>query len=427
MLDLKFIRQNPDLVKDAVKYKRMDEEVDVDRILLLDEQRRSILSEAEKEKSHRNVVSEKIGELKKRGEEPVHLLEDMRLVASRIKELDEQVSRIEKELQDLLLWVPNPPHHSAPVGPDETGNVEVRRWGTPKDFTFEPKGHWDIGSDLGILDFERAAKVAGSRFSVFWGLGARLVRALIAFMIDIHVDEQGYKEVLPPFMVNEKAMIGTGQLPKFAEDAFRLVGDEFYLVPTAEVPVTNLHREEILDGSDLPLYYVAYTPCFRSEAGSHGRDTKGLIRQHQFDKVELVKFVFPETSFDELERLTEDAAEVLRQLEMPYRVIEMCTGDMGFSQAKKYDIEVWMPSYGRYVEISSCSNFTDFQARRAGIKFRRTPRSRSEFVHTLNGSGLAVGRTLAALLENYQEEDGSVTVPPNLRPYLGGIERIERQ
>lgn len=427
MLDLKFIRQNPDLVKDAVKYKRMDEEVDVDRILLLDEQRRSILSEAEKEKSHRNVVSEKIGELKKRGEEPVHLLEDMRLVASRIKELDEQVSRIEKELQDLLLWVPNPPHHSAPVGPDETGNVEVRRWGTPKDFTFEPKGHWDIGSDLGILDFERAAKVAGSRFSVFWGLGARLVRALIAFMIDIHVDEQGYKEVLPPFMVNEKAMIGTGQLPKFAEDAFRLVGDEFYLVPTAEVPVTNLHREEILDGSDLPLYYVAYTPCFRSEAGSHGRDTKGLIRQHQFDKVELVKFVFPETSFDELERLTEDAAEVLRQLEMPHRVIEMCTGDMGFSQAKKYDIEVWMPSYGRYVEISSCSNFTDFQARRAGIKFRRTPRSRSEFVHTLNGSGLAVGRTLAALLENYQEEDGSVTVPPNLRPYLGGIERIERQ
>jgi len=427
MLDLKFIRQNPDLVKDAVKYKRMDEEVDVDRILLLDEQRRSILSEAEKEKSHRNVVSEKIGDLKKRGEEPVHLLEDMRLVASRIKELDEQVSRIEKELQDLLLWVPNPPHHSAPVGPDETGNVEVRRWGTPKDFTFEPKGHWDIGSDLGILDFERAAKVAGSRFSVFWGLGARLVRALIAFMIDIHVDEQGYKEVLPPFMVNEKAMIGTGQLPKFAEDAFRLVGDEFYLVPTAEVPVTNLHREEILDGSDLPLYYVAYTPCFRSEAGSHGRDTKGLIRQHQFDKVELVKFVFPETSFDELERLTEDAAEVLRQLEMPYRVIEMCTGDMGFSQAKKYDIEVWMPSYGRYVEISSCSNFTDFQARRAGIKFRRTPRSRSEFVHTLNGSGLAVGRTLAALLENYQEEDGSVTVPPNLRPYLAGIERIERQ
>ncbi|HHY37620.1 MAG TPA: serine--tRNA ligase [Clostridia bacterium] len=425
MLDVKFIRQNPDLVRDAVKKKGMDGEVDIDRILELDGRRRSILSEVEKEKYRRNTVSEKIGEMKKRGEEPVGLLEEMKAVSSHIKELDEEVARIEEELQELLLWVPNPPHPSVPVGPDETGNVEVRRWGTPREFAFEPKAHWDIGSNLGILDFERATKIAGSRFTVFWGVGARLVRALISFMIDLHVKEQGYTEVLPPFMVNEKAMIGTAQLPKFAEDAFRLAGDGFYLVPTAEVPVTNLHREEILDGSELPLYYVAYTPCFRSEAGSHGKDTRGLIRQHQFDKVELVKFVLPETSFEELERLTEDAAEVLRRLDLPYRVIEMCTGDMGFAQAKKYDIEVWMPSYGRYVEISSCSNFGDFQARRANIRFRRTARSRPEYVHTLNGSGLAVGRTVAAILENCQEADGSVTVPRELRPYLGGLKRIE--
>jgi len=325
------------------------------------------------------------------------------------------------------LVIPNIPHESVPYGERDADNVEVRRWGEPRQFDFEPKAHWDIGTRLGILDFERAAKVAGARFTVYKGAGARLERALINFMLDVHTQEHGYTEIWPPFLANADSMTGTGQLPKFAEDMFRCEGTDLYMIPTAEVPVTNLHRDEILDGDQLPIYYVAYSACFRAEAGAHGRDTRGLIRQHQFNKVELVKFVRPEDSYDELEKLVADAEDILRRLGLPYRVSMMCTADVGFAAAKKYDPEVWMPSYGRYVEISSCSNFEDFQARRANIRFRRHPKAKPEYVHTLNGSGLAVGRTLAAILENYQNEDGSVTIPEALRPYMGGMTRIEPQ
>ncbi len=426
MLDLKFIRQNPELVKEAFMKKAMDGHEAVDRILDLDQERRRILVRVEELRGLKNRVSEQVAQMKKANEDARDLVEQMKAVSSELKELETRLSELERELSGLLLLVPNIPHPSAPVGPDETHNVEVRRWGKPREFCFEAKAHWDIGPELGILDFERATKVTGARFTVFKGLGAALVRALITFMIDLHVNEHGYSEILPPFMVSRESMIGTGQLPKFEEDAFSVRNSDYFLVPTAEVPITNLHRNEILPGDILPINYVAYTPCFRAEAGSHGRDTRGLVRQHQFDKVEMVKFTLPETSYEELERLTDNAEDVLRKLKLPYRVIEMCTGDMGFTQTKKYDVEVWMPSYGRYVEISSCSNFEDFQARRANIRFRRTSTAKPEFVHTLNGSGLAVGRTFAAILENYQNEDGTVSIPEALKKYLPGVELIGR-
>ncbi len=426
MLDIKLIRQNPEIVRDALARRGEDDAV-LDEVLAADEERRKLIYEVEQLKKRRNEVSDDIARMKKDGRDASAAILEMREVSAKIKEMDDAVRALDEKLTALLLAIPNIPHPSVPVGKDESENVEVRRWGTPRQFDFEPKPHWEIGVDLGILDFERAAKITGARFTVFRGAGARLVRALISFMIDIHTKEHGYTEVYPPFLVNRESMIGTGQLPKFAEDMFRCEGTDYYLVPTAEVPVTNLYRGEILDASQLPIYHVAYTACFRAEAGSAGRDTRGLVRQHEFDKVELVKFVRPETSYGELEKLVGDAEDVLQRLELPYRVVMMCTGDVGFAAAKKYDPEVWMPSYGRYVEISSCSNFEAFQARRADIKFRPAPGAKPEYVHTLNGSGLAVGRTFAAILENYQEADGSVTIPEALRPYMGGLERIVRE
>ncbi|NLG78591.1 MAG: serine--tRNA ligase [Firmicutes bacterium] len=426
MLDIKLLRQNPETVRDALARRGEDDAV-LDEVLAADEERRKLIYEVEQLKKRRNEVSDDIARMKKDGRDASAAILEMREVSAKIKEMDGAVRALDEKLAALLLAIPNIPHPSVPLGKDESENVEVRRWGTPRQFDFEPKPHWEIGVDLGILDFERAAKITGARFTVFRGAGARLVRALISFMIDMHTKEHGYTEVYPPFLVNRESMIGTGQLPKFAEDMFRCEGTDYYLVPTAEVPVTNLYRGEILDASQLPIYHVAYTACFRAEAGSAGRDTRGLVRQHEFDKVELVKFVRPETSYDELEKLVGDAEDVLQRLELPYRVVMMCTGDVGFAAAKKYDPEVWMPSYGRYVEISSCSNFEAFQARRADIKFRPAPGAKPEYVHTLNGSGLAVGRTFAAILENYQEADGSVTIPEALRPYMGGLQRITKE
>jgi len=428
LLDIKLIRERPDYVREAMR--RRGESAPIDEVLELDARRRALVTEVEQLRSRRNEASEQVARLKREGgseEEASRLIEEMRIVGDKIKALEDEVRDVDARLRDLLLSIPNIPHESVPYGESEADNVEVRRWGTPREFSFEPKPHWEIGAKLGILDFERAAKIAGSRFVVYKGLGARLERALINFMIDVHVNEHGYTEIWPPYLVNAASMIGTGQLPKFAEDMFKVEGDDYYLIPTAEVPVTNLHRDEILSADELPKYYVAYSACFRAEAGSHGRDTRGLIRQHQFDKVELVKFVRPETSYEELEKLVADAEDILRRLGLPYRVTMMCTADVGFAAAKKYDPEVWMPSYGRYVEISSCSNFEDFQARRANIRYRPAPKAKPEYVHTLNGAGLAVGRTLAAILENYQNEDGSVTIPEALRPYMGGLERIEPQ
>ncbi len=423
MLDLKFIRTNPDLVREGLRKKNIS--ADLDGLLAADKRWRELLAEVEELRSVRNRVSEEIAAAKKAGRPADKRIAEMREVAERIRTLEKDLKDTEETVGRLLLEVPNLPYPDAPVGLDAGGNVERRRVGAPRSFSFKPKAHWDLGADLGILDFERAAKITGARFVVFLGAAARLERALIDFMLDLHTTEHGYREVSPPFMVNAASMTGTGNFPKYREDVFGLKEFDYYLVPTAEVPVTNLHRDEILEAAALPLYYVAYTPCFRSEAGASGRDTRGLVRQHQFDKVELVKFVLPETSYAELDKLTEDAAEVLRRLELPYRVLEMCTGDMGFAQAKKYDLEVWMPSYDNYVEISSCSNFEDFQARRSNVRFRRAPGARPEFAHTLNGSGLAVGRCLAAILENYQEEDGSVTVPAALVPYTRGLKTIE--
>lgn len=422
MLDLKFVRSNPEVVEEALRKRGV--EMTLEPFLRLEEKRRKLLVEAESLKNKRNVVSEEIGRLKKNGQPADDLIAEMRQVGQRIKELDQQIEEIERELRNTLLNIPNIPHESVPVGKDSSENVEVRRWGEPRRFEFEPLPHWEIGEKLGILDFERAAKISGARFTVYRGAGALLERALINFMLDLHTREHGYTEIFPPFLVHQDSMIGTGQLPKFEEEAFRVDGTNYYLIPTAEVPVTNLYREEILDGDQLPIYHVAYSACFRAEAGAHGRDTRGLIRQHQFNKVELVKFTLPETSYEELEKLTADAERVLQLLGLPYRVVVLCTGDLGFSAAKTYDIEVWMPAYGDYREISSCSNFEDYQARRANIRFRRTPRSKPEFVHTLNGSGIAVGRTVAAILENYQQEDGSVVIPEVLRPYMGGKEII---
>ena len=418
MLDIKKLREDFEAVKQKIE-SRGQEDYGLDRVMDLDEKRRKLLAGVEAKKHRQNQDSKQIPKLKKEGKDVSELLAQMKELSEEIKQMDAQVGLIEEELEKALLNIPNTPSDQAPLGASDEDNEEVRRWGEPRSVDFELKAHWDVGTDLDILDFERASKIAGTRFTVYKGLGARLERAVINFMLDLHTKEHGFTEVLPPFMVNRGSMTGTGQLPKFEEDMFHVPAKDFFLIPTAEVPVTNLLMNEILDGVKLPIYYTAYTPCFRKEAGSAGRDTRGLIRQPQFNKVELVKFCKPEDSYEELESLTAAAEEVLKRLELPYRVVKLCTGDLGFSSAMTYDIEVWMPSYGKYVEISSCSNFESFQARRANIRFRREAGSKVEFVHTLNGSGLAVGRTTAAILENYQQEDGSVVVPEALRPYMG--------
>ena len=411
MLDIKRIREDYDNVKAAVE-KRCKGDFGLSEVPGLDSQRREILLKVEQMKNRQNTVSKEIPKLKKAGEDTAVVMAEMKELSAEIKELDAKLTEIEKKLKDTLLGIPNTPYKDVQTGEDDSDNLELRKFHEPRNFSFEPKAHWDIGTDLDILDFDRAAKISGARFTVYKGLGARLERAVISFMLDLHTIDQDYVEILPPFMVNRAAMTGTGQLPKFEEDMFYVPQKDFFLIPTAEVPVTNLRAQEIMAEAELPVYYTAYTPCFRAEAGSAGRDTRGLIRQHQFNKVELVKFVKPETSYDELEKLTSDAEEVLKRLEIPYRVVRLSSGDLGFSSAMTYDIEVWMPSYGRYVEISSCSNFEDYQA-------RNEETGKAEFVHTLNGSGLAVGRTVAAVLENYQQEDGSVIIPEALRKYMG--------
>ncbi len=421
MLDMRFIRENPAIVEKAIKKRGKD--ISLDEFKKLDDKRRDILYESEQLKHRRNVTSDKIGQLKRNGEDASHLITEMREVSNRIKAYDEELTEIEAKMEQILLIIPNVPHESVPVGQDESDNLEVKKWGEPRKFEFASQAHWDLGEELDILDFERGGKVTGTRFTFLKGAGARLERSLINFMLDLHTDEHGYKEVFPPFIANADSMTGTGQLPKFADDMFKLEGHDYYLIPTAEVPVTNMYRDEILDAAQLPEYLCAYSACFRAEAGAHGRDTRGIIRQHQFNKVEMVKFVKPEDSYDELEKITADAEEVLQKLELPYRVVTLCTGDLTFSSAKTYDIEVWMPAFDTYREISSCSNFEDFQARRARIKYRPEPDVSAEFVHTLNGSGLAIGRTVAAILENYQNEDGTITVPEVLRPYMG-MEKI---
>ncbi|MBD8071533.1 serine--tRNA ligase [Bacillus sp. PS06] len=423
MLDVKFLRSNFEEVKARLQH-RGEDLSDLGRFEELDVRRRELIAQTEVLKGRRNEVSAEIAVLKREKKDADHLITEMREVGDQVKVLDTELKEVEETLETLMLSIPNIPHESVPVGESEDDNVEVRTWGEIKDFSFEPKAHWDIADELKILDFERASKVTGSRFVFYRGLGARLERALLNFMMDLHVDEHGYIEVLPPYMVNRASMTGTGQLPKFEEDAFRIESEDYFLIPTAEVPVTNLHRDEIIGGEELPIKYAAFSACFRSEAGSAGRDTRGLIRQHQFNKVELVKFVKPEDSYDELEKLTANAEKVLQLLNLPYRVLSMCSADLGFTAAKKYDIEVWIPSYGTYREISSCSNFEAFQARRANIRFRRDPKSKPEHVHTLNGSGLALGRTVAAILENYQQEDGTVIIPEVLRPYMGNKEVI---
>ena len=423
MLDIKKIREDFEGVKKAVCL-RGKGDFGLDKVQELDVRRRELLAEVEQMKNHQKTASKQIPIMKKEGKDTDELMAELKKLSDDIKELDARVSETEDALREALLNVPNTPYKDVQEGVDDSDNEEIRKWGTPREFDFEEKAHWDVGENLDILDFERAAKIAGTRFTVYKGLGARLERACINFMLDLHTGDQGYTEILPPFMVNRMAMTGTGQLPKFEEDMFYLPQKDFFLIPTAEVPVTNLLDNEILTAEDLPIYYTAYTPCFRAEAGSAGRDTRGLIRQHQFNKVEMVKFVKPEDSYDELETLTANAEEILQLLEIPYRVVRLSSGDLGFSAAMTYDIEVWMPSYGRYVEISSCSNFEDFQARRANIRFRPEEKGKPEFVHTLNGSGLAVGRTVAAILENYQQADGSVEIPKALIPYMGGIEKI---
>jgi len=416
MLDAKFVREHIDIVERSLENR--NNSLSFGEFIDLEEERRSLLRQSEELRNKRNVVSEEIGRLKIQKQDATSLINEMKLVSEKIKELDERIKIKEEDANKFLLIIPNIPDESVPVGRDETENAEIRRWGEPRGFDFEPLNHWDIGAMLDIIDFERASKIAGARFSLTKGLGARLERSLMNFMLNLHTSK-GYKEVFPPIIVNRESMTGTGQLPKFAAELFTISDPEFYLIPTAEVPVTNIHRNEILNEKDLPIYYTAYTPCFRREAGSYGKDVRGLIRQHQFNKVELVKFVKPETSFDELESLTRDAEEVLQKLELPYRTVALCTGDLGFSAAKTYDLEVWLPGQQRYREISSCSSFTDFQARRANIRFKREGKKGTEFVHTLNGSGLAIGRALVAILENYQQKDGSVVVPDALRPYMG--------
>ena len=423
MLDLKLIRSNPDRVREGLR--KRGAEVSLSELLSLDQERRSVLVELESLKNKRNTVSKEVGRLKAAKEDASILINEMRQVNEEIRNLDEKVRLIEEKIGEKLLTLPNLPHESVPEGVDDSYNLEVRRGGEPRQFSFKPLPHWDIGENLDILDFERGAKISGARFTVLKGMGARLERALVNFMLDLHINEHGYTEVFPPYLVNADSMLGTGQLPKFAEDMFKVDPQGYYLIPTAEVPVTNLHREEILKSEDLPIKYVAYSACFRAEAGAAGRDTRGLIRQHQFNKVELVKFTTPETSYTEHEKLVRDAEAVLQKLGLPYRVILLSSGDMGFGAAKCYDLEVWLPSFNMYREISSCSNYESFQARRANIKYRPTPDAKPEFVHTLNGSGVAIGRTVAAILENYQEADGSVRIPEVLIPYMGGLERIQ--
>lgn len=425
MLDIKRIREDFDGVKKAVE-SRGKGDFGIDKVREYDVERRKLLAEVEQMKNQQSTSSRQIPVLKKEGKDTTELMAEMKQLSEKIKVLDGQVSEVEAKLRDVLLNIPNTPYKDVQEGADDSDNVELRKWGEPRTFDFDEKAHWDIGTDLDILDFERATKIAGTRFTVYKGLGARLERAVINFMLNLHTEEHGFTEILPPFMVNRDAMIGTGQLPKFEDDMFHVPAKDFFLIPTAEVPVTNLRMNEIIDEAELPIYYTAYTPCFRKEAGSAGRDTRGLIRQHQFNKVEMVKFVKPETSYDELETLTAAAEDVLQKLEIPYRVVRLSTGDLGFSSAMTYDIEVWMPSYGRYVEISSCSNFENFQARRGNIRFRPAEKGKPEFVHTLNGSGLAVRRTVAAILENYQQADGSVVIPEALRGFMG-VDKIEKK
>ena len=426
MLDVKHLRANFEEVKQKLEH-RGEDLTDLGKFEELDLKRRELILKTEELKSKRNEVSGQVAVLKREKKDAEHLITEMREVGDEIKVLDDELRQVEDQLESLLLSIPNIAHESVPIGETEDDNVLDRKWGELRHFSFEAKPHWEIADELGILDFERASKVTGSRFVFYKGLGARLERALISFMLDLHVDEHGYEEILPPYLVNRASMTGTGQLPKFEEDAFLIENEDYFLIPTAEVPVTNLYRDEILSGEELPLKYAAFSACFRSEAGSAGRDTRGLIRQHQFNKVELVKFVKPEDSYDELEKLTANAERVLQLLGLPYRVMSMCSADLGFTAAKKYDIEVWIPSYETYREISSCSNFEAFQARRANIRFRRDPKAKPEHVHTLNGSGLAIGRTVAAILENYQQEDGTVIIPEVLRPYMGHKEVIGRK
>ncbi len=418
MLDIKLIRTEPDKVKAAMRKRNKDMDAQVDEILAIDERRRQLSSESDNLKAQQNKASKEIPRIKKEGGDTTAIMAEMKLIAEKVKNLAGEISQLEEKQRNILLSIPNIPNEAVKQGVDDTENEELRRFGEPRKFDFEPKAHWDIGADLGILDPETAAKVTGARFHFYKGWGAKLERAVINFYLNTH-SQRGYTEVFPPYMVNRASMTGTGQLPKFEEDAFKLANMDYFLIPTAEVPVTNMHRDEILDGDSLPIKYCAYSACFRAEAGSAGRDTRGLIRQHQFNKVELVKFTKPEESYAELEKLTADAEYVLQQLGLPYRVVRLCSGDLGFSSAETYDIEVWLPSYNRYCEISSCSNFEDFQARRANIRFRNGPKEKPQFVHTLNGSGVAVGRTVAAILENYQNADGTVTVPEVLRPYMG--------
>lgn len=426
MLDLKRIRKNKEEIKKALKNRGEHfEEKIIDEVLDLDEKRRKILIKVEVLKNKKNQDSIQIGKLKKKGKNSDFIISEINSLTNKIKQFDIELSEVDSKIQYIMLRIPNIPHISVPEGETDSDNVEIRRWSKPTKFEFTPKAHWDIGADLNILDFERGGKVAGSRFTFYRGLGARLERAVITYFLDVHTEKHGYEELFPPYMVNSSSMVGTGQLPKFEEDTFRISNSDFFLVPTAEVPVTNFYRDEVLKGEDLPIKHVAYSACFRSESSSAGRDTRGLVRQRQFNKVELVKFTKPEQSYNELEKLTNDAEEILQGLCLPYRVVKICKGDLGFTAALKYDIEVWMPSYNKFVEISSCSNFEDFQARRANIKYKETSKDKPQYVHTLNGSGLAAGRTVAAILENYQQPDGSVIIPEVLRQYMGGKEKIK--
>ena len=423
MLDIKVVREDPERVKAAVRSRNGNLDAEIDQLIALDGERRKLTAETDNLKAAQNAASKKIPQIKKEGGSVDEILAEMADIKEKVKANDAALAELEAKQKEIILEIPNIPDETVPLGKDDSENVEIRRWGEPTQFDFEPKAHWDLGADLGILDPETAAKVTGTRFHFYKDMGARLERSVINYYLNTHT-ENGYTEIFPPFLVNRASMTGTGQLPKFEEDAFKTT-DDYFLIPTAEVPVTNMYRDSMLTGDQLPIKYCAYSACFRAEAGSAGRDTRGLIRQHQFNKVELVKFADPETSWDELEKLTNDAERVLQGLGLPYRVVCLCSGDVGFSSAKTYDIEVWMPSYGRYVEISSCSNFVDFQARRANIRFKKTPKDKPQYVHTLNGSGVAIGRTVAAILENYQNADGSITIPEALRPYFGK-DKIEK-
>ncbi len=425
MLDLTFVRENITLIKENLELRGA--KAPIDEFETVDEKRRELIQKVEDLQQTRNQESAKIGQLKREGkdEQAQEIIDKMQEVADEIKELEVKVKEYETKLEEIMLQLPNIPHKDVPKGESEADNVCIKKWGEPTEFNFSPQPHWELGEKLDILDFEKGAKVSGARFTFLKEAGAKLERALINFMLDIHTEENGYKEVFPPYIVREESMYGTGQLPKFKEDAFKLEGQDSYLIPTAEVPVTNMYREQILDLEQLPIYHVAYSSCFRAEAGAHGRDTRGIIRQHQFNKVELVKFVEPESSYDELEKLLKNAERILQLLNLPYRIVNLCTGDLTFASAKTYDIEVWMPGYNKYREISSCSNFEDFQARRAEIKYRPEADAKSKFIHTLNGSGLAIGRTVAAIMENYQNADGSITIPEKLRSYMGGKEKIK--